>query len=141
MGWPYNLSALGMVKGIGSGQWVTIWSSLHQPSPYPMECGCAWSGMKHVLHCSNMLKEIIDVPFGGLQLVLMKCSWILVNTCDNATMKWDEYGFLMVNHGWRVSTHVEPYMFPSIVFLVSFWFPQILVKWKTNTICINQSNV
>jgi hypothetical protein len=46
-----------------------------------------------------MLKEIIDVPFGGLQLVLMKCSWILVNTCDNATVKRDEYGFLMVNHG------------------------------------------
>jgi hypothetical protein len=85
-----------MVKGIGSGQWVTVWSSLHQLSPYPMECGCAYNGMKHVLHCNNMLKEIIDVSYGGLQLVLVKCSWIHVNTCGNATMKQDEYGFLMV---------------------------------------------
>ncbi len=125
MGWPYNLSRLGMVKGIGSGQWVTIWSSLHQPSPYPMECGCAYSGMKHALHCNNMLKKIIDVSYGGSQLVLVKWSWILVNTCGNATMKQDEYGFLMVNHGQRVSTHVELYVFPLIVFLVSFDFLKI----------------
>jgi hypothetical protein len=46
-----------------------------------------------------MLKEIIDVSYGGLQLVLVKCSWIHVNTCGNATMKQDEYGFLTVNHG------------------------------------------
>jgi hypothetical protein len=67
-----------------------------------------------------MLKEIIDVSCGGLQLVLVKCLWILVNTYGNATKKQDEYGFLMVNHGQKVSTHVELYMFPSIVFSMNF---------------------
>ncbi len=52
--------------------------------------------------------------------MLVKCSWIPINICGNATMKQDEYGFLMVNHDRRVSAHVEPYVFPSIVFSVSF---------------------
>jgi hypothetical protein len=46
-----------------------------------------------------MLKKIIDVSYGGLQLALVKCSWIPINICGNATMKQDEYGFLIVNHG------------------------------------------
>jgi hypothetical protein len=44
--------------------------------------------------------------------MLMKCSWIRVNTHGNAIVRQDEYGFL-------VFTHVEPYVFPSMVSHVS----------------------
>jgi hypothetical protein len=59
------------------------------------------------------------MSYGGLWLVLMKCSWILVNTCGNATMRHDEYGFWVVNHCQRVPAHVKPYVFPSIVSQIS----------------------
>jgi hypothetical protein len=51
--------------------------------------------------------------------MLMKCSWIPINTRGNAIMKQNEYGFWVVNHHQRVPTHVEPYVFPSIVSQVS----------------------
>jgi len=47
--------------------------------------------------------------------VVMKCSWIPMNFHGNATVKQDECGFWMVNHGQKMLAHVEPYMFPSIV--------------------------
>jgi hypothetical protein len=49
----------------------------------------------------GVLKEKIDVSHGGLRLVVMRCSWIPINTYGNAIMKQDEYGFWMVNHGRR----------------------------------------
>ncbi len=61
------------------------------------------------LHYIKVLKEIIAVSYGRLQLVLMKSLWILVHTCGNATVKQDEYGFWVVNHHKKISTHVEPY--------------------------------
>jgi hypothetical protein len=64
----------------------------------------------------GVLKEIIVVSYGGLCHVVMRCSWILVNTCGNATMKLNEYGSWMVNHGQRVCAHVEPYVFPLVIF-------------------------
>jgi hypothetical protein len=45
------------------------------------------------MHYVGVLKEIIVVSYGGLRLVVMKCSWIHVNTYGNAIMKQDEYGF------------------------------------------------
>jgi len=42
--------------------------------------------------------------------MVMKCSWTPINTPSNATVKQDEYGFWMVNHGQRVLGHVEPYV-------------------------------
>jgi hypothetical protein len=48
------------------------------------------------MHYVGVLKEIIDVSHGALRLVVMKCSWILVNTHGNATVKQDEY--VMVIH-------------------------------------------
>jgi len=69
------------------------------------------------MHYVGVLKEIIDVSHGRLHFVVMRCSWIPVNTRGNATVKQDEYGFwLMVNHGRKVHGYVEPYVFPSIVF-------------------------
>jgi hypothetical protein len=47
------------------------------------------------LHYINVLKEIIVVSYGGLRLVLMKCSWIPINTHGNATKKQDENDFLV----------------------------------------------
>jgi hypothetical protein len=44
--------------------------------------------------------------------MFMKCSWICVNTHGNAIVKQDKYGFL-------VFTHMEPYVFPSMVSHVS----------------------
>jgi len=51
------------------------------------------------IHYVGVLKEIIVVSFGGSHLVVTRCSWILVKTHGNATMKQDEYGFWMVKHG------------------------------------------
>jgi hypothetical protein len=48
--------------------------------------------------------------------VVMRCSWIPINTHGNAITKQDEYEFRMVNHGQRLFAHVEPCVFPSIVF-------------------------
>jgi hypothetical protein len=67
------------------------------------------------MHYIGVLKEIIVVSYGGLQLVVMRCSWILVYTHGNAIVKQDECGFWTVNHGQRVHAHVEPYIFPSLV--------------------------
>jgi len=49
------------------------------------------------LHYIGVLKEIIAMSYGGLQLTLMKCSWIPINTHGNATVRQDEYGFWVVN--------------------------------------------
>jgi hypothetical protein len=45
------------------------------------------------MHHVGVLKEIIVVLFGGLRLMVMRCSWILINTRGNVTMKQDEYGW------------------------------------------------
>jgi hypothetical protein len=71
------------------------------------------------MHYVGVLKYIIVVSYVGLHLVVMKYSWIPINTYGNAITKQDEYGFWMVNHGQRVPAHVEPYVFPSIVSQVS----------------------
>jgi hypothetical protein len=55
------------------------------------------------------------MSYGGLWLMLMKCSWIPVNTHGNANVRQDEYGFWVVNHRRRILAHVKPYVFPSIV--------------------------
>jgi hypothetical protein len=50
------------------------------------------------LHYVSVLKKIIIVSYGGLQLVLMKCLWIPINTRGNAIVRQDEYGFWVMNH-------------------------------------------
>jgi hypothetical protein len=71
------------------------------------------------LHYVSVLKKIIIVSYGGLQLVLMKCLWIPINTRGNAIVRQDEYGFWVMNHCWKIMAHVEPYVFPSIISHVS----------------------
>jgi hypothetical protein len=51
------------------------------------------------MHYVRVLKEIIGMSYGRLCCVVMRCSWILVNTCGNAIVKQNNYGFWMVNHG------------------------------------------
>jgi hypothetical protein len=53
------------------------------------------------MHYVGVLKEMILVSYGGLWLVVMKCSWIPINTHGNAIVKQDEFGFWMVNHGQK----------------------------------------
>lgn len=67
------------------------------------------------LHYINVLKEIIVTSYGWLRLVLMKCWWIPINNYANTIMKQNEYEFWVVNHRWRISTRVEPYIFPSTI--------------------------
>jgi hypothetical protein len=73
------------------------------------------------LHYINVVK-INALSYGRLWLVLMKCSWIPINTCGNAIIRQDEYGFWVVNHCQRVLAHVEPYVFPSTISQVSPWY-------------------
>ncbi len=67
------------------------------------------------LHYVGVLKEIIVMSYGGLRLVLMKCSWIPMNIHGNAIVRQDGYGFWVMNHRQKVLARVEPYVFPSIV--------------------------
>jgi hypothetical protein len=73
------------------------------------------------LHYVGMLNKIIVMSYMGQRVTLMKCSWIPIHKQGNVvTMRQDEHGFCVMNHGRQVNVNLKSYVIPIVVSQV--WF-------------------
>ncbi|KAG0504774.1 hypothetical protein M758_2G127700 [Ceratodon purpureus] len=68
----------------------------------------------------GIIKDIIQVEYGHIKYVTLKCSWIRPQLEGFRTIREDEHGFWSVKFGARQYPPVEPYVMPSHVKQVYF---------------------
>jgi len=71
--------------------------------------------------CIGQIQEIVELNYGKHCIVLLICDWIKANFRGrNATMKKDEWGFIMANFRLLVPFGYESFVFPIHCQQVSF---------------------
>jgi len=74
------------------------------------------------LECVGWVEEILELNNGVLNIVVLLCNWVKANySKSNATVKRNEYGFILVNFGSLILIFDQSFAFPLNVEQVFFF--------------------
>ncbi len=95
------------------------------------------------MHYVEVMKEIIDVSYGRLRLMVMRCSWIPINTHGNL-QPWNKMNWIVDGEPWSKNAYTCGVLCVSINSLLGELLISIESNWINNKmpyICTNQPNV
>jgi hypothetical protein len=75
-----------------------------------------WNPMLTFVECVGWIEEILELDYGRFQTIVLFYNWVVANYFGFvATVKWDEYGFTLVNFEQLIPFFVESFAFPMHV--------------------------
>jgi hypothetical protein len=58
----------------------------------------SWNQMLAFIEYVGWIEKIFELDYGRFQTIVLFCNWVVANYFGSiATVKWDEYGFTLVN--------------------------------------------
>ena len=95
-------------------QHVTFDSGVAELSTCSTRSGSSDNGVVVELVRVGILKDILVLTYGNLNLVLMVVSWVPKNTEQQPTMRRDVHGFWLVNLAAVPRDIANPYLLPAL---------------------------
>jgi hypothetical protein len=75
-----------------------------------------WCLVLASLEYVGWIEEFLKLNYGRFQIVVLLYNWVVVNYKGSmATVKWDEYGFTLVNFDWLIPLSAQSFAFPMHV--------------------------
>lgn len=109
-------------------QHVTYDSGVAELGIHTNADGCSDPGASVDLARVGILKDILVLTYGNLNLVLMVVSWVAQHTELCPRLRRDAHGFWLANMGARPRETRAPYLLPSLAYQVQNTHPLIGFK-------------